>query len=224
MEKVVIFGASSGVRLAFSLMQHDSRYQVAGFTVDRAYLPSECFCGLPVVPFEELEASYPPGEYTLWVAIFGHRVNKTRAEKYQQAKTRGYRFIRYVSPSASVHPDLAMGENCYISDHAVCRPGVVLGNNVMIMSGAHIGLDTTLEDHVYVAARAILLGENSVGAYAFVGANTTVLEGVAVARESFLGAGCVIHENTRAKGVYRAAPPTLLPVASDRLENVLFRR
>lgn len=224
MEKVVIFGASSGVRLAYSLMQDNRRYQVVAFTVDQAYLQTDRFCGLPVVPFEELEAVYPPGEYKLWVAILGHRVNKTRAEKYAQAKARGYEFIRYVSPSAAVHPDVTMGENCYISDHAVCRAGVVLGNNVMVMSGAHVGLDSTLEDHVYVAARATLLGENSVGAYAFVGANATVLEGVAVARECFLGAGCVIHENTQAKGVYRVAPPTLLPVASDRLGNLLFRR
>lgn len=224
MEKVVIFGASSGVRLAYSLMQHDRRYQVAAFTVDRAYLQAERFCGLPVVPFEDLETVYPPGEYQLWVAIFGSRVNKTRAEKYQQAKARGYGFIRYVHPSASVPPDLAMGENCFISDHAICRAGVTLGNNAMVMSGAMIGLDSTLEDHVYVAARATLLGENSVGEYAFIGANATVLEGVAVARECFLGAGCVIHENTQAKGVYRAAPPTLLPVASDRLGHVLFRR
>lgn len=224
MEKVVIFGASSGSQVLYSVMAQDPSYQVVAFTVDRAYLQSESFCSLPVVPFEELEIAYPPGEYKILVAILGHRTNKTRAEKYQQVKAKGYEFVRYISPSASVPADLITGENCFISDHVICRPGARLGNNVMVMSGALIGLNTVIQDHVYLAVRATLLGENTVEAYAFLGANSTVLEGVKIASECILGAGSIVHENTREKGVYRVAPPTLLPITSDRLNNILFRR
>ncbi len=223
MEKVIIFGASAGTHLLYSLLTSDSPYRVLGFTVDRAYLKEQDFCGLPVVPFEEVETIYPPNEYRMLVAVLGNRVNKTRAEKYLEAKAKGYQFISYVSSKATTWPDLVMGENCFISDFVVCRPSLVLGDNVMVMTGALLGLDTVLKDHCYIAARATLLGENTVEPYSFIGANSTVLEGVTVARECVIGAGAVIHEDTQEKGVYRVTPPTLMPLPSDKLERILFR-
>jgi len=224
MEKIIIFGASAGSHVLYSVIAQDPAYQVVAFTVDRAYQQAESFCGLPVLPFEEIENIYPPDKYKILIAILGHRTNRTRAEKYQQVKSKGYECIRYISPSASVSADLQLGENCFISDHVICRPGVVIGNNVMVMSGALIGLGTTIADHAYLAVRATLLGENAIGEYAFIGANSTILEGVTVARECILGAGSVLHEDTKEKGVYRVTPPTLLPITSDRLANILFRK
>jgi sugar O-acyltransferase (sialic acid O-acetyltransferase NeuD family) len=224
MEKVVIFGASAGTKLMYSLMAGDPAYQVAGFSVDREYLKENRFCDLPVVPFEELESFYPPVEYKLLVAVLAHRVNKTRTEKYLQAKARGYQFITYISPKASIPSDLVIGENCFIGDFVVCRSSVVIGDNVIVMGGALLGLETVLKDHCYIAARANLLGLNTVEPYAMVGANATVLDGVTVARESVVGAGTVIHEDTQEKGVYRAASPVLLPLPSDKLGRFLFRK
>lgn len=224
MEKVVIFGNSAGTHLIYSLMMEDTAYQVEGFTVDKAYIKEEKFCGLPVVPFDEIEAIYPPGEYKMLVSILANRINKTRAEKYLLAKAKGYQFISYISSKATTSPDLIMGENCFISDFAICRPSVRIGNNVMIMSGSLIGLDSVIKDHCYIAARATLLGENVVEPYSFIGANATVLEGITVAREGVVGAGVVVHENTQEKGVYRVPPPTLLPISSDRLDHFLFRK
>ena len=116
MEKVVIFGASAGARLIYSFLANDSRYHVAGFTVDRDYLKEQEMCKLPVVPFEEIEAIYPPGEYKMLVAVLAHRINKTRQEKYLQAKAKGYQFITYISPKATIWPGLTIGENCFIAD------------------------------------------------------------------------------------------------------------
>jgi sugar O-acyltransferase (sialic acid O-acetyltransferase NeuD family) len=224
MEKVVIFGASVGTRIVYSSITQDSRYQVAGFTVDRNYLKEPKFCGLPVVSFDEIESVYPPNEYKMLVAVLANRINKTRAEKYHQAKAKGYQFINYISPKATTWPDLVLGENCFIGDFVICRPSLTIGNNVMVMTGALLGLDSVIKDHCYIAARASLLGENTVEPYSMIGANSTVLEGVTVARECVIGAGSVIHENTKEKGVYRVNPPTLLPLSSDKLGNILFRR
>jgi len=223
MEKVVIFGASSGTRVLYSLLAQDSPCRVVGFTVDQKYLKEREFCGLPVVPFEEVESIYPPTEYKMLVPNLAIRVNKVRAEKYLRAKARGYRFISYVSSRATTCSDLVMGENCYISDFVVCRPSVNIGNNVMVMSGAFLGSECVIKDHCYIAGRATVLGQNTIESYCFIGANSTVLEGVTVASECVIGAGGVIHADTKEKGVYRVNPPSLLPLPSDKLGNILFR-
>jgi sugar O-acyltransferase (sialic acid O-acetyltransferase NeuD family) len=223
MDKLVIFGASAGARLIYFTMTGDSRHRVVGFTVDRTYLKEQELCGLPVVPFDEVESVFSPGDHNMLVAVLANRINRTREEKYRQAKAKGYRFINFVSSKAVTFPDLELGENCFIGDFVICRPSVTIGNNVMIMTGALLGLGSVIKDHSYIAAKATLLGENTVEPYCVIGANSTVLEGVTVARECVIGAGTVIHEDTRERGVYRVNPPVLLPLSSDKLGNLLFR-
>lgn len=223
MSKIIIFGTSAGARLAHFSLLHDSPHEVVAFTVDAQYIREPAFCGLPVVPFEEMEALYPPDDYEMFVSILASRVNKTRAEKYQQAKTKGYRFINYVSSRAIVWPDLQLGENCFIGEGSLARPFLTLGNNVLVMAGTFLGHDSVIEDHCFVASRATLLGGVTVKPYCVLGANCTVLDGVTVAERCVIGAGAVIHENTQAQGVYRVTPPTRLPLSSERMENMLFR-
>lgn len=226
MEKVVIFGAAAAAVRSYFYLTHDSPYQVVGFTVDQSYIQEERLCGLPVVPFEQVESIYPPGETKMFVSILASRVNKTRAEKYQQAKAKGYELIRYISSKAIAWPGMTVGENCFIGEGTICTPFPFprIGNDVIIMAGVMIGHDVVIKDHCFIASRAVILGAVTVEPYCVLGANSTILDGVTVARECVIGAGAVIHENTREKGVYRANPPSLLPLPSDKLENILFRR
>jgi sugar O-acyltransferase (sialic acid O-acetyltransferase NeuD family) len=224
MKKVVLFGTSSATNVIYFNLTHDSPYEVAAFTVDRSYIKEEKFCELPVVPFEEIETVYPPDEYRMLVAIFASRVNKTRAEKYQQAKAKGYELISYISSKAITWPGLKVGDNCFIGEGVMCRPFLEIGNNVIILPGACIGHNSVIKDHCFIAANTTLLGSVTVEPYCVLGANATILDGVTVARECVIGAGSVIQENTQEKGVYRVNPPTLLPLPSDRLGNILFRR
>lgn len=224
MKKVVIFGTSAGSVLSHFCLTHDSPHQVAAFTVDRDYIQEKEYRGLPLVPFDEIESIYPPDSYQMFVPILASRVNKTRTEKYQQAKSKGYEFITYVSSKAITWPDLVIGENCFIGEGSICRPFLTIGDNVMTMAGTFLGHDSVIQDHCFIASRAVLLGAVTIESYSCIGANATILDGVTVATASVVGAGTVIHENTQARGVYRASPPNLLPLSSDRLENILFAR
>ena len=224
MEKIILIGASAAaVQIHFEL-SHDSPYEVAAFTVDQKYIKEDKLSGLPVVPFEDVERMYPPDEYKAMVAIYASRVNKTRAEKYLQAKEKGYQFINFISSKAITWPDLNIGENCYIGEGAICRPYLTIGNNVFVLPGALLGHYAVIKDHCFIGSRAVILGAATIEPYCSLGANATILDTVTVARECVIGAGAVIHENTKEKGVYRATPPTLLPLPSDRLANVLFKR
>jgi sugar O-acyltransferase (sialic acid O-acetyltransferase NeuD family) len=223
MENIVIFGNSTAAILCHYSLVHDSPYKVVSFTVDRAFIKDEKLCGLPVVPFEEIESIYPPSDYKMLVAVFASRINKTRAEKYHQAKTKGYQMISYISSKAMTWPDMVIGDNCFIGEGSICRPFLNIGNNVMIMAGAFLGHDTVIKDHCFIAARALILGAVTVESFCCIGANSTILDGVTIASGCVIGAGAVIHENTKEKGVYRVNPPNLLPLSSDKLENILFR-
>jgi len=223
MKKTIIFGNSYAAIQCHFELTHDSPYEVAAFTVDRNYIKECELCGLPVIPFEDIEITYPPQDFNMLIAIHASRVNKTRAEKYDQAKIKGYELISYVSPRAITWPDLVIGDNCYISEGAICKPFVKIGNNVMIMSGAFLAHYSVIKDHCFIAARAVLLGAVTLEPYCIIGANSTILGTVTVARECVIGAGSVINENTQEKEVYKVNPPVLLPLSSNKLENILFK-
>src|SRR5947207_4182273 len=113
MRPVVILGVGELGQLAHYYFANDSPRAVGGFTVDEAYLQSCEFRGLPVVPFERVQQTFPPEEFDLFVAIGYADLNAARARKCAEAKARGYRLASYVSTRASVWPDLTLGENCF---------------------------------------------------------------------------------------------------------------
>ncbi len=224
MKKIIIFGTSAAAELVHFTFMHDSSYDIAAFTVDGHYLKEQTFCGLPVVPFEDVESFYPPSEYSMFIAVYASRINRTRAEKFHQAKAKGYELVSHVSSKAVISPGLAMGENCLISEGVICKPFLKIEDDVIILSGANLGHHSVIKSHCFIAAHAVILGRVTVESFCIIGANATILDSVTVASECVIGAGAMINENTQAKGVYVTNPPTLLSMSSDKMAKFLFSR
>ena len=220
MAKVVIFGATEMALLSHFYLTHDSSYEVIAFTVNKDYLEEDTLSGLPVVPFEEVESVYPPGEHEMLVAVFYGRVNRTRAEIYSKAKAKGYRLASYVSSKAITWPGLVIGDNCMILENSVVAPFVEIGNDVII-SGSSIGHHSIIKDHCFIASNTVILGGVTIEPYCFLGGNTTIRDGVTIARECIIGAGVSINKSTQERGVYVSKPPELLPKSSDELSRWL---
>ena len=87
--KIVVFGAGDIAALAHFYLSRDSPHEVIAFTVDRAYIKEETFGGLPVIPFDEITARYPAGDFGMFVALSYSQVNEVRAQKYAEAKALG---------------------------------------------------------------------------------------------------------------------------------------
>jgi sugar O-acyltransferase (sialic acid O-acetyltransferase NeuD family) len=221
MAKVVIFGATDAALLNHFYLTHDSPHEVVAFTVDRNYVKEETLCGLPVVPFEEIESTYPPSEYKMFVAIFYGRVNRTRAEKYAQTKAKGYELISYISTKAVVWPGLVVGDNCFIGENCSIGPFVKIGNDVSISPGTVVGHDGIIKDHCFLAAHVAMLGCVTIEPYCFLGANCTIRNDVVIARECIIGAGVAINKHTQERGVYVGSSAQLLPKTSDVLSKWL---
>jgi sugar O-acyltransferase (sialic acid O-acetyltransferase NeuD family) len=214
MAKVVIFGTSEMAEIVHFYLTHDSEHEVVAFTVDGAYRQAASFRDLPLVPFEELETYYPPAEYQLFVAISYQKVNKLRAQKYLNAKQRGYKFVSYISSEASYY-GTPVGENTFILPHNTIQPFSSIGNNCLLFGPNSIGHHCVINDHCFLSSDVVLGGGVIVGEYTFIGLNATVRNYIKIGKENIIGAGAILLSNTEDKAVYTPGETPLFGVPSD---------
>jgi len=218
MKKVIIFGNGQMAEIAHVYLGFDSPFEVVSFTVDKEYINGSTFRGLPVVAFEEVADVYPPAEFDMFVPIGAKKLNGLRAEKYFQAKEKGYNLISYVSSKAVICPETKIGDNCFIFENNVVQPFVSIGNNVVLWSGNHIGHHTSIGDHCFVTSHVVISGRVTVEPYCYFGVNSTVRDGLNIKEKCIIGAGALILKNTLEKHVYRGQHTECYRFSSDSVK------
>lgn len=215
-EKVIIFGEGNIQELAFFYLENDGRWEVVAFTADANYIHSDTWLGRPMVPFENIELVYPPAEYKMFVPLGYKRNNHLRAEKYRQAKAKGYGFVTYISPHATYY-GTPVGENCFIFENNVIQPFTTIGDDTILWSGNHIGHHTKIGSHVFIASHVVVSGIVEVGDYTFIGVNATVGNGLKIGEDNLIGAGAVITKDTSEGEVYVPNRSILLEKKSSQI-------
>jgi sugar O-acyltransferase (sialic acid O-acetyltransferase NeuD family) len=190
------------------------------FTVDSAYLTVPSFCGLPVVPFEDLPRYYPPESHDLFIAVGYTKLNQVRKEKYLAGKAMGYRLASYISSRAVVLNEGRIGDNCFIFENNVIHPFVTIANNVTLWSGNHIGHHSTLHDHCFLASHIVVSGGVEVGESCFIGVNASLRDHIKVGERCVIGAGSLLLSNAEPEGVYMATATERSRVPSSRLRKI----
>lgn len=218
MAKVVIFGVGQIAEIAHFYLTEDSEHEVVAFTVDQEYLSDESFHGLPVIAYETLVENYPPNEYKLFIPISYKKVNKLRAEKYMDAKSKGYECVSYISSKATYY-GTPVGENCFVFENNVIQPFTKIGNNCILWSGNHIGHHTTIEDHCFLASHVVVSGNVIIGASSFLGVNSTIADNVKVGKSNVIGSNAVIFKDTEDLSVYSPSETEKSRVPSNRLRG-----
>jgi sugar O-acyltransferase (sialic acid O-acetyltransferase NeuD family) len=220
MKDLVIFGAGDIAQLAHVYFTQDSPRRVAAFTVDAAYRQAESLMGLPVVPFEELPARFPPDRCDAFVALSYARVNRLRAEKCAALRALGYRLVSYVSSRATVFRDLSVGDNAFILEDNTIQPFVRIGNNVTLWSGNHIGHHSVIEDDVFIASHVVVSGGVRIGQGCFIGVNATLRDHITLGPRCVVGAGALLLADAEAEGVYMGQATERARVPSSRLRGI----
>lgn len=225
MAKIVVFGNSSLAALAHFYLTHDSPHEVVGFTLDRAYWEGadKEYLGLPVVPFDELEACFPPDAFKLFLPISFRQMNHLRAGKFTEAKRRGYEMISYVSSRATIWPGFEPGENCFIFEDNTIQPFVEIGDDCVLWSGNHIGHHTVIGAHVFITSQVVICGACTIEPYCFLGVNSTVRDETLVATETLVGAGSLILADTQPFAVYAPKGTEATGFRSDRLMSIAHK-
>jgi sugar O-acyltransferase (sialic acid O-acetyltransferase NeuD family) len=220
-DKVIVFGTRELSVMNHFYLTNDSPYKVVAFTVDEDYLTEDTLCGLPVVPFEEIEKLYPPTGHQMSILLGYRDVNRLRAQKYNQGKAKGYKLINYVSSKSIIWPGVELGDNCYIYESTIVQPFSAIGNNVVLSAGAIVGHHSHVKDHCFVSAKSTILGCVVVEPYCVLGANTTLTDSITIAQDCFIGAGSIITTDTPARGVYVTKRAELLSKPSNELAPLL---
>jgi sugar O-acyltransferase (sialic acid O-acetyltransferase NeuD family) len=220
MAKVVVFGVSQWAELAHFYLTHDSPHEVVAFTLDRDFIQDSSYKNLPVVPFDEVERHYPTDEFSMFIPMSFKKMNHVRADKYNDARKKGYELISYVSSKATTFPGFECGDNCFILEDNTIQPFVRIGNNVVLWSGNHIGHSTEIRDHVMVTSHVVISGCCTIGEYSFLGVNATVRDETVIAPETLIGMGAVILKDTSEFEVYKANGTQAAGVRSDQLRSL----
>lgn len=204
MSKVVIFGTGSFAEVVHFYLTNDSEHDVVAFTVHESQLKQKEFLGLPVIAFEQLARDYPPGDFKMYVAVGYRKLNRIRAAVYDEAKSKGYELVSYLSSKCSYWGKPEIGDNCFIFEDNTIQPFVKIGNDVVLWSGNHIGHHSSIGDHCFISSHVIISGHVKVGAYCFMGVNATTRDNIAIGESCLIGAGALIMKSTRDKEVYIA--------------------
>jgi sugar O-acyltransferase (sialic acid O-acetyltransferase NeuD family) len=208
-KKLVLVGTSALAEIAFEYFNFDSDYEVVAFSADRAFITAKQMFGLPVVPFEDVQALYPPADFFMHIAVAYPRLNRLRARFLGQAKEKGYRIASYVSSRAFVWRNVTMGENCFIFENNVVQPYVKLGNNIILWSGNHIGHHSTIGDNCFISSHVVVCGFCNIGRNCFFGVNSVVANNLEIGDDNWVGPGVVIAKPSPNGAFYK--PVKYLP-------------
>lgn len=220
MKKLIIFGVTDAGELAHYYFSRDSNHKVVAFSVDANYLKSEKFCGLPVIPFEEVAKNYPPESHEFFVALGYSKLNQVRKDKYFAVKALGYRLATYISSRATVLNDGRIGENCFVLEDNTIQPFVTIGNNVTLWSGNHVGHHSMINDHCFLASHIVVSGHVEIGEACFIGVNATLRDHITIGEKSVIGAGTLILSDVETGGVYIGDATERSRVPSARLKKI----
>ncbi|WP_150464655.1 acetyltransferase [Francisella sp. XLW-1] len=219
MAKVVVFGIGQIAEIAYFYLTNDSEHEVVAFTVDKEFLVISNFHGLPVVAYEDLLEKYSPSEYKMFIPISYKKVNKLRADKFYDAKAKGYECVSYIS-SKAIYYNTPIGENCFIFENNVIQPYTKIGDNCVLWSGNHIGHHSSIGDHCFLASHIVVSGSVNIGEYSFIGVNATIRDNVDIGAENVIGAGSIILSDTDNKSVFSPKETEKSRVPSNRLRGI----
>jgi sugar O-acyltransferase (sialic acid O-acetyltransferase NeuD family) len=202
MKPVIVFGNYDSASTTHYYLSIDSPYRVAAFTVDQDRITHSSYEGLPVVPFEQIQEEFPPGQFdfifpTSFQISNPYNTNVFRRARYELIKSMGYQFINYISSRAMVASNVKIGENVLIYEGAIVQPFVKVGNNTIVRPGVNLGHHCMIQDHCFISAEVTVGSRTTIGSQTFIGLNTTILNSITIADGSFIGASSLINRNTQ---------------------------
>lgn len=215
-KKLIICGTGTTADVLFYFFENHSDYQTVAFTVDKNYITADLYNGLPVVPFEEIESKYDSSSHVMFVAIGYSSLNKLRAEKIVEAKSKGYELISYIHPDSGVTNDFKYGENCFVMNNVHIHPHVKIGDNVFVWSGTILCHHSTVGNDCWFTSGVNVAGNATIGSNCFFAVNSTVTNDVTVGDRCFIGANALVSSDLEDDKVVIVAGTKVYPLSSEQ--------
>lgn len=209
MTKVILAGNAVTAAILYSYLRRDSRYEVAGLTVDDEFVSQGGVEGLPVAGLSRVREAFPPETCRVVMAAGYGDLNRVRESLFLRLKGMGYTVETYIHPDARVYSDHSPGEGCVVLPAAVVEPHARLGANTMVWCNVTVAHHSRVAEHCWIAAGTVISGQASVLRNSFLGVNATVVNEVTVGEYNIVGAGALITRDTKPNTVHlaRSAEP-----------------
>lgn len=196
MKNIIIFGPNDLGRLLKFYIDTTDKRNIVAFTVDREYMESESFLGLPVIPFDEIETYFSPDEYEILLAIGNKRMNEIRKNKFFECKQKGYTIASYIHPNCSFHCE-DIGEGNIFLEKCMIYPFSKIGNGNLCWDHVLISHDCKVGDFNTFSSYADLCGYVTIGNNGYFGKHCILNDGMNVSDYTLVGAGAYAKKDTK---------------------------
>lgn len=204
--RVVIVGTGGRAAIAYECFSGDSPHEVAAFSVEAEHLNAVTYCGIPVIPLEDVAEIYPPGEYAAFVAVSPGKLNRDRRRLYRTVKSMGYSCLSYISSRAFVAQSAQIGENTFVQAFSALQYGVRVGDNTVIDIGTCVAHSTLVEDDCFIGQHVTISGFCTIGRGSFLGDNSCIADTIRIAENCEVSPGAVILKDTLGNQIYAGNP------------------
>lgn len=194
MEKLIIVGDGETAEMAYEYLSE--LYQIIGFAVEKEFKKDDAKFGIPVYSLDEMFSKFNPNEIVCFVAISYNQRNKLRERLYLTVKSKNYKCISFIHPSAQVSPFIdSLGDNCFILENCVLQRKAKIGDNVIIWSNSTVAHQSTIANHSFLASNTVISGFCAIGERNFIGAGAILKDYITTGDDTLVGAGAVVVKN-----------------------------
>ena len=185
MRHLLIVGAGGFGRemygAALEAVGFGTEFDVKGF-LDEKSDALDGFGGYP--PVVGAPSSYAVQPADVFITALGSIASRRRC--VELLESRGAKFIAIVHRTATIGPNVAVGEGSFIAPHVSLTADVSVGRHVSVFHSSSVGHDSRLMDFSHVYAQC------SVGGSVIVGEGASIYPGSVVAPRRMIGANAVV--------------------------------
>ena len=221
-KKLVIIGNSAFAEIAHEYFDVDSDYEVVGFSVEREFLKSAQFRGLPMVALEEIIDHFPPSNHSVYVAVTYTQLNRLRERLLTKAKEMGYSAASYISSRSFIWRNAKIGEHCFIFEDNTVQPFVTIEENTILWSGNHIGHHSRIRRNCFISSHVVIAGFCDIGENSFLGVNATVANNINVGCDTWVGPNTAVMKDVESGTLFKTPhtePAKISPLKLFKIEE-----
>ena len=215
--KSIIVGTTGLANQLYCYIKKYNITNVAAFAVNKDYIRSDSFLGLPVVELETLEQNYPPDEYNIYITIGYSQMNQTRQKTYELLKAKGYKFPNFIHPTVTADYD-SIGEANIIFANTILECCGKIGNGNIFRVNSAIAHDSVIGDFNFFAIGSCICGSVQIGNNCFFGANCTIRNDIIVKDKTLIGAGSYLSRSSEIGQVIVPAKSLILDRSSAEIK------
>lgn len=205
MKDILIHGTGSMGKLLFSVINQENAFNVKAFVCDDKYYAADSLFSKPVYKTSEIEKHFSPDLIEV-ISTGSYSSLRERYGSYINLKSKGWRFLNFISKRANVADDLKIGENNIIFPGVYLDFFSKLGNCNVIRPNAYIGHNFDIHNGVYIAPSCNIAGYSTIEDLSFIGIGATILERLTIKTETLIGAATLMTQSSEPYSQYIGIP------------------